>query len=84
MNSQEKKEILKSVYKALGEGGTIILACTSPADKNIAYFTAGSESSIAAILATMMLDDEAFVGIMLKAAKAYIHFKKQDVINPEN
>ena len=84
MNNQDKKEILASVDKALGEDGTIILACDSPADKYRTFVTAGKESSIAALLAARMLDDDGFARIIGKAAKAYIHFKKQDVINPEN
>ena len=84
MNNQEKKEILKSVENALGEDGTIILACDSPADKYWTFVTAGKESSIAALLAARMLDDESYAKIILNAANAYIHFKKQDVINPEN
>lgn len=78
MNNQDKKEILKSVENALGEGGTIILACDSPADKNMTYVTVGEELRIAMILAFRMLADEDFARIIAKAARTYTHFKKAE------
>ena len=80
MNNQDKKKILASVDKALGEGGTIILACDSPADKHITFVQGGEKSMTSTMLTMFMLDDEEVADIVLKATYAYINVKKQDKI----
>lgn len=56
MNSQEKREILKSVEAALSEDGAMLLAYQSPSQEGITVVTRGiDDATVAAALANLGL-----------------------------